>query len=156
MTIPIAKTFSGVRRLTITRSAGATFASSGPLNSAVTRLTQAPTDLPTDSGLLDEHDLQVSSDCATTANNPDMKVDSKTGLPDSIATSASTSSVIEAPPPVVVKNRRSFENSKGDGIIRFQSTVVVEGETRSPSDLNGNEEPKLTKRAKEIHGSLPM
>ena len=151
ITIPVAKSFSGVRRMTLTRSAGATFASAGPLNSAVTRLPQAPTDLPTDQGFLDDHDIRGAPQ-STTAEN---EINSKTGSPDFIARTASASPVLGAPPPAVVKDCRSSENPKSDGLIRFQSTVVIEGETRLPGDLNGNEEPRLTKRAREIHGNLP-
>jgi hypothetical protein len=63
--------------------------------------------------------------------------------------------VLDAPQPAILRNRHSFEVPKPDAAIRFNSTVVVDGELRSPSDLNGDEEPRLTKRAKEIHGVLP-
>lgn len=108
--------------------------------------------MPTDQGMLDEHDREAATKSESSVSNPESKADS----PESMIRTASASPVLKAPSPAVLGNRGSLETSKPDGIIRFQSTVVVEGETRSPSDLNGNEEQKLTKRAKEIHGTLPM
>lgn len=143
-----------MRRLTITRSAGATSASGAPLNTAVTRLPQAPTNLPTDAGLVDEHDVQAAAaanghkGCPTEQNT--------TNSPAFTERSASGSPVKEED---ISKMRttdvRPTLDAEPDGIIRFRSTVAVEGEIRPPFDLHGAEEERLTKRAKEIHGTLP-
>lgn len=152
ITIPIAKSFSGVRRLTITRSAGATSASGAPLNSAVTRLPQAPTNLPTDAGLVDEHDVRAAADSG--------KKDTPSGIikdhTTSTERSGSSSPVEEQDISTVQKTDiRPTLDVKPEGLIRFRSTVAVEGELRPTSDLHGAEEERLTKRAKEIHGTLP-
>lgn len=152
ITIPIAKSFSGVRRLTITRSAGATSASGAPLNSAVTRLPQAPTNLPTDSALVDEHDIRA----AVESGNKDGPNGITKGSPTSTERPGSSSPIEEQAISTVQKTDvRPTLEVKPEGMIRFRSTVAVEGELRPTSDLHGAEEERLTKRAKEIHGTLP-
>ncbi|KAJ9107426.1 hypothetical protein QFC21_000877 [Naganishia friedmannii] len=149
VTIPLAKGFSGVRRLTITRSAGATSASGAALN-AVSRLPQAPTTLPIDQGLVDEHDAQA----AAKVEAPDGMGKNASAIP-SRSTSESPSPEnmsLQTPKTAIFPATDTYP----EGIIRFQSTVNVEGHTRSPSDLNGPDAERLTKRTKEIHGSLPI
>lgn len=145
VTIPLAKGFSGVRRLTITRSMDTTGASGG----AVSRLPHAPTTLPTDQGLVDEHDVQaaakVESSEGTSENTSDTpsRSASKSSKPEETSLETPRTAIFPA------------ADSQPEGLIRFQSTVIVEGHARSPSDLNGPDPERLTKRAKEIHGSLP-
>lgn len=150
VTIPLAKGFSGVRRLTITRSAGATSASGAALN-AVSRLPRAPTTLPTDQGLVDEHDVQAAAKVEVTdgmgenGSATPSRSASKSPSPDNMSLETPKTAIFPA------------ADTQPEGIIRFQSTVIVDGHARSPSNLNGSdvEVERLTKRAKEIHGSLP-
>lgn len=150
VTIPLAKGFSGVRRLTITRSAGATSASGAALN-AVSRLPRAPTTLPTDQGLVDEHDVQAAAKVEVTdgmgqnGSAKPSRAASKSPSPDNMSLETPKTAIFPA------------ADSQPEGLIRFQSTVIVDGHARSPSNLNGSdvEVERLTKRAKEIHGSLP-
>lgn len=118
----------------------------------MTRLTQAPTTLPTDQGLVDEHDVQADTDAENTDATKGITKDSAT----STERSASSSPVqVEDMPVTQTTDFRPTLDVKPEGLIRFRSTIAVEGEIRPPSDLHAAEEERLTKRAKEIHGTLP-
>ncbi|KAJ9123801.1 hypothetical protein QFC24_003577 [Naganishia onofrii] len=115
------------------------------------RLRAAPTTLPTDQGLVDEHDVQAAAKVEVTdgmgenGSATPSRSASKSPSPDNMSLETPKTAIFPA------------ADNQPEGIIRFQSTVIVDGHARSPSNLNGSdvEVERLTKRAKEIHGSLP-